>query len=107
MMRMNPSPPLGAYPQLRLCGQEGSAPSTIRTSMTSRIEPIDIIFSFRFTDDTLATNLRCLMSRFGSVGSEVEQAQSSVDGTHLLWGGTLLCYGTDWGNANHIIAATG
>ena len=42
--------------------------------MTSRIEPIDIIFPFKFAADTLAANLRCLMSRIGSVDSEVEQA---------------------------------
>lgn len=43
MTRIKPSPPLGAYPQLRLCGQVGSAPSTIRMSITSRIVPNDIM----------------------------------------------------------------
>ncbi len=73
MTRMKPSPPLGAYPQFRLCGQVGSVPSTIRTSMTSRIELIDIILLCRFAADTLAATFRCLTPRFDSAGSEVEQ----------------------------------
>lgn len=42
-----PRIPLGKYPQLRLCGQEGSAPTNMRISTTSRMVPIDIVlFSF-------------------------------------------------------------
>ena len=34
---ISPRVPLGAYPQLRLCGQAGTAPISINTTMTSRI----------------------------------------------------------------------
>ena len=44
--KTKPSPPLGAYPQLRLCDQVGRAPSNIRTSTTSRIVPNIIYLSF-------------------------------------------------------------
>ena len=72
MIRMKPSPPLGAYPQFRLCGQDGSAPSTIRTSIISRIEPNDIIFPFKFTADT-GSEPSLSDVPFGSVSSVVEQ----------------------------------
>src|SRR5436190_2850845 len=37
--KTSPSPPLGPYPQLRLCGQCGSAPSNMRMRITRRIVP--------------------------------------------------------------------
>ena len=43
MTRINPSPPLGAYPQLRLCGQAGSAPTSIRISTINNMVPIDMV----------------------------------------------------------------
>ena len=39
MVRTNPNPPVGPYPQLRLCGQAGSAPSNINTSKTTNTVP--------------------------------------------------------------------
>src|SRR5664279_4491854 len=41
--RTKPSPPVGPYPQFRLCGQVGRAPINIRTSKTTKIVP-NIIF---------------------------------------------------------------
>ena len=37
MTRINPSPPTGRYPHLRLCGHAGTAPSSINTRITIRI----------------------------------------------------------------------
>src|ERR1017187_8279352 len=37
--RTKPSPPVGPYPQFRLCGQVGRAPSNIRTSRTTKTVP--------------------------------------------------------------------
>jgi len=37
MMRINPSPPLGPYPQLRLCGHDGITPMSASTSTMIRI----------------------------------------------------------------------
>jgi len=41
-----PSPPLGAYPQLRLCGHVGNVPRSIRMRITSRIVPSIAVFLF-------------------------------------------------------------
>jgi hypothetical protein len=39
---INPSPPLGKYPQFRLWGQVGNAPSSIRIKMTTKIVNISV-----------------------------------------------------------------
>jgi hypothetical protein len=39
MVRTTPNPPVGAYPQFRLCGQVGSAPINIRTSRITKTVP--------------------------------------------------------------------
>jgi hypothetical protein len=36
IIKTRPRPPLGPYPQLRLCGQEGIAPRSIKIRITSR-----------------------------------------------------------------------
>ena len=38
--RINPSPPLGQYPQPELYGQAGNAPTNSRTRMINRIVPM-------------------------------------------------------------------
>lgn len=40
MTRTSPSPPVGAYPQLLLCDQFGSAPTSANTKITINIVPI-------------------------------------------------------------------
>ena len=40
---MSPSPPLGPYPQLRLCGHLGIAPNSIRIKTISRTVPSIIV----------------------------------------------------------------
>ena len=45
MTRTKPNPPVGPYPQFRLCGQVGSEPSNIRTSSTTKTVPNIMIFS--------------------------------------------------------------
>ena len=40
MTRTRPSPPVGAYPQLLLCGQLGSAPISAKIKITINIVPI-------------------------------------------------------------------
>jgi hypothetical protein len=39
MVRIKPNPPVGPYPQFRLCRQVGSAPSNMRTSKTNKMVP--------------------------------------------------------------------
>jgi hypothetical protein len=40
MIRIRPSAPLGRYPQLLLCGQDGIAPINSKIRMIKRIVPI-------------------------------------------------------------------
>jgi hypothetical protein len=54
---MRPSPPLGPYPQLRLCDHVGSAPSNISTARTSRIMIMAISLS-RIPSATVAHRQR-------------------------------------------------
>ena len=42
MSTIRPTPPLGPYPQLRLCGQAGMAPTNSKIKMISRIVEIPI-----------------------------------------------------------------
>ena len=44
--KTRPRIPLGKYPQLRLCGHEGSAPTNMRISITSRMVPIGMVLFF-------------------------------------------------------------
>jgi len=39
MVSARPNPPLGPYPQFRLCRQEGNEPINIKTSKTTRTVP--------------------------------------------------------------------
>lgn len=43
MMTIRPTPPLGAYPQLRLCGHVGNAPNKIKIKTISRIVDREIM----------------------------------------------------------------
>ena len=42
--RIRPNPPLGAYPHPRLCRQEGTDPTNIRTRTINKIVPRVLIF---------------------------------------------------------------
>lgn len=42
-INISPVPPLGPYPQDRLCGQTGITPNSASTRMMSKIVPIDMI----------------------------------------------------------------
>jgi len=44
--RIKPTPPLGPYPQLLLCGHAGTAPTNANARIINRINPILMSFSF-------------------------------------------------------------
>ena len=43
MMRITPSPPLGAYPQLLLCGQVGNDPTSSNTTTITMMVPMPMV----------------------------------------------------------------
>src|SRR5262249_16050557 len=71
--RINPSPPLGQYPQPELYGQAGSAPIKSRIRMINRMVPIAFPFSNMFVG----------ARHFGCLGSELRQLTPDFVGDHF------------------------
>ena len=51
MMTTRPMPPLGAYPQLLLCGHAGMAPNSIKIKITKTIVPNMFVSFFKLTTE--------------------------------------------------------
>ncbi len=43
MIRIRPSPPLGAYPQLLLCGQAGNDPTSSNATTITMMVPMPMV----------------------------------------------------------------
>jgi len=59
MMRITPSPPLGAYPQLLLCGQAGNDPTSSNTTTITMMVPVPTVSISTATQESRAFYAVC------------------------------------------------